>query len=276
MDLVRIERERFARRTSGPLHPVGRAYATNLEAMFAMLGGDVARGEELTTAAMNEAPGQDMMLAFYAIQLLWVWWQRDQFPPLEGAIRAMGDTAPSYGMVRATLALVCAERGGFDDARGELCELTAGDAPVLTFDETDGVAMAMASAAAELTGAHDEAITVYRHLEPYAGTAIVVRAPADAYFGPADYYLGLLGVALGDPALAASHFEAALALGERMGAVLHVAAAQAELARVLADAGGAHPVRAGELARAAIDRAAPQGLTRIVRRAQEVLDGTAG
>jgi DNA-binding SARP family transcriptional activator len=273
MDLVRAERDRFARRQGGPLHPVGRAYAINLEAMFAMLGGDVARGEELTTAAMNEAPGQDMMLAFYAIQLLWVWWQRDQFPPLEGAIRAMGDTAPSYGMVRATLALVCAERGGIGDALAELTELTEGDAPVLTYDETDGVAMAMASAAAELTGAHDEAITVYRHLEPYAGTAIVVRAPADAYFGPADYYLGLLGMALGDPVLAIDHFEAALALGERMGAVLHVAAAQAELARALVRSGDDGAVRARELARAAIERAAPQGLTRIVRRAQEVLDG---
>jgi hypothetical protein len=222
---------------------------------------------------MNEAPGQGMMLAFYAIQLLWVWWQRDEFPPLEGAIRAMGDTAPSYGMVRATLALVCAEGSGLDDARRELAELTAGDAPVLTYDETDGVAMAMASAAADLTGAHDEAITVYRHLEPYAGTAIVVRAPADAYFGPADYYLGLLGMALGDPALAIAHFEAAVVLGERMGAVLHVAAAQAELARALTTSGNGGTARARQLAQAAIERAAPQGLTRIVRRAHAVLDG---
>ena len=54
-------------------------------------------------------------------------------------------------------------------------------------------------------------------MRPYAGTAVVVRAPAAACLGPADHYLGLLAGTMGDLALAEVHHEAALRLARRMG-----------------------------------------------------------
>ena len=70
-------------------------------------------------------------------------------------------------------------------------------------------------------------------MRAYAGTAVVIRPPAVACYGPADYYLGLLAMTSGDQALSQVHFEAALRLGLRMRSAPFVAAAEVELARAL-------------------------------------------
>ena len=58
----------------------------------------------------------------------------------------------------------------------------------------------------------------YDLLRPYAGRVVVVGAPAQACWGPVDHYLGVLAALGGRPEWAADHFEAALAIGARLGA----------------------------------------------------------
>jgi hypothetical protein len=74
---------------------------------------------------------------------------------------------------------------------------------------------------------------VYEAMRPYAGTVVVVRAPAAGCLGPADHYLGLLAEVAGDLSLAEVHHEAALRLATRMGSPPLVAASEVELARTL-------------------------------------------
>ena len=55
-------------------------------------------------------------------------------------------------------------------------------------------------------------------LRPYAGIHAVIGGCA-AYYGPVDYYLGLLAAALGEQARAQEHFRTAETLARRLGAV---------------------------------------------------------
>ena len=119
-------------------------------------------------------------------------------------------------------------------------------------------------------GAKEHSASLYEHMRPYAGTAIVIRAPAAACYGPADQYLGLLASAMGDQALAEVHFEAALRLARRMRSAPFIAAAEVELARTLR-----RGHREGDEERIAAvvaqcrGRSRRMGLTRIARMAAE-------
>ena len=105
-------------------------------------------------------------------------------------------------------------------------------------------------------------------MRPYAGTAVVVRAPAAACFGPADHYLGLLAGTMGDLALAEVHHEAALRLARRMGSPPFVAAAEVELARTLRQRRRAgDEERVAVLLRNAEESALAMGLHRLAQRA---------
>jgi hypothetical protein len=139
-------------------------------------------------------------------------------------------------------------------------------------DQTEGVSLAMTAAACGVLGvrARGFATAIYEHMRPYAGTAIVIRAPAAACVGPADLYLGLLASSMGDLALAEVHFEAAVRLARRMCSAPFVAAAEVELARVLRQRG-----REGEGERVAIllrhaeEAAVKMGLHRMARMAAQ-------
>ena len=65
----------------------------------------------------------------------------------------------------------------------------------VAYDQSEGVTLALAAATCSVIGdsTGEVAARVYEAMRPYAGTAIVVRAPAAACLGPADYYLGLAG-----------------------------------------------------------------------------------
>ena len=105
-------------------------------------------------------------------------------------------------------------------------------------------------------------------MRPYAGTAVVVRAPAAACLGPADHYLGLLAGTMGDLALAEVHHDAALRLARRMGSPPFVAAAEIELARILRRRRpAADSVGAAELLRGAEEAACAMEFNRLWRRA---------
>ncbi len=137
-------------------------------------------------------------------------------------------------------------------------------------DQAEGVSLAMAAAACSVLGApaHDFAEHLYEVMRPYAGTAVVVRAPAAACLGPADHYLGLLAETMGDLALAEVHHDAALRLARRMGSPPFVAAAEIELARTLRRRRpAADKTRVAELLRNAEEAARAMGLHRLVRQA---------
>jgi hypothetical protein len=205
--------------------------------------------------------------------MMWLWWQRGDLAGMESTFRDVIAQAPSdYPTVRAALALTCAEAGDPDGAMTQLDELAAIGWESVANDQTEGVSLAMSSGACWGVGrrAGDHAARIYEQMRPYAGTAMVIRAPAAACAGPADHYLGLLATSMGDLALAEVHFEAALRLARRMHSAPFVAAAEVQLARTLRQrARGGDQERVAVLLRSAEEAALRLGLSRLARLAAD-------
>jgi tetratricopeptide (TPR) repeat protein len=273
VDAVQGEIGRFEGRERGPRHPLSSSFTTNVRAMMALVNGDFDEGERLALRAMDlDHAYNEMALSFYGALLAWTWWQQDRLPELEGGFRQVIDQAPSdYPVVRSALALLYSESGLREEGLAELDHLAGLGWDSVANDQTEGVSLALTAAACGALGHGVYAAALYEHLRPYAGTAMVIRAPAAACTGPADQYLGLLALAMGDHALAEVHFEAALRLAKRMRSAPFTAVAELELARTLRQGGrDADLERIASLLRNAEEAARKMGLTRIARMAAEL------
>jgi DNA-binding SARP family transcriptional activator/tetratricopeptide (TPR) repeat protein len=274
VEAVTDELARFQTRDTGPVHPLAASYGFNVEAMMASISGDFDRAEWLGREALAAAEGyNDMALSYFGALMIWTWWQRGELAGLEHTIHDVIAQAPSgYPMVQAALGLTHAEAGQADDALTDLDGLSAVGWETVAEDQSEGAALCLSAAVCGALGvrAGEHAAPVYEHLRPYAGTAVVVRAPAAACVGPADQYLGLAASSMGDLALAEVHFEASLRLARTMRSAPFIAAAEVELARVMRQRGReAEQERAALLLRSAEESALGMGLHRLARRAAD-------
>jgi DNA-binding SARP family transcriptional activator/tetratricopeptide (TPR) repeat protein len=274
VDAVHEEVARFEARDAGPVHPLSASYSCNVAAMLALIEGDFARADELGPRAMEKAEGyNDMVLSFHVALMLWTWWQRDELSVLGNTFRdAIAEAPTEYPVVRAATALIRAESGEPDAALTQLEDLSRLGWETIADDQTEGVSLAITAAACGTIGyrAREHAEQLYEHMRPYAGTAVVIRAPAAACMGPADHYLGLLAAATGDLALAEVHYEAALRMARRMHSEPFATAAMVELARTLRQRGRhGDDERVAVLLRTAEEAALRLGLARLVRLAAD-------
>ncbi len=264
---------RFAARDTGPVHPLQISYGSNIAAMMALVAGDVVTGESLGRDALSAAEGyNELAFGFQAALMVWTWWQRDELVPLASAAqRVFSQSSADSPSVAAALALAHGESGEPVEALGRLRWLSDIGWEGIG-DRSEGVTLALAAAASCAIGTLglDVVLRVYEQMRPYAGTAVVIRPPASACLGPADYYLGMLAAAAGDLALAEVHFESALRLARRMGSPPFVAAAEVELARTLRQRGrDDEGERVASLLRNAEESSLRMGLRRLARRAAE-------
>ena len=105
-------------------------------------------------------------------------------------------------------------------ARGEAAAAAAalGDFSVLDITTWTGLeALAAAAVVFAVAGSDAQRRWVYERLRPHAGTHVVVGGCA-SYHAAVDHHLGALAASLGDIAAAETHFRAALAMHERLGA----------------------------------------------------------
>jgi DNA-binding SARP family transcriptional activator len=270
---VNKELARFEARDTGPVHPLEASWSLNVGAMMALLAGDIEQAEALARRGMDVAEGyHDLVVSFYGALMLWTWWQREELVALEPMFRdVIGQALDGYPIVLAALALIHAEAGDPDQAMADLEALAQIGWKLVGEDQTEGISLALAAAACGALGAraNDYASVLYEQMRPYAGTAVVIRAPAAGCLGPADQYLGLLAVAVGDLALAEVHFEAARRLANRMGSPPFEAAAEVELARTLRQRGRKGEERVAVLLRNAEETALRLGLHRLARMAAD-------
>ena len=276
VDVAREEIARFRARDTGPVHPLEESYGFNVAAMMALLAGEFGTAELLGQQALEAAEGHnELALSFYGALMLWTWWQRGDLTGLGRVLREVVAQTPSEYLkktVPAALALVHAEAGDAEASLGQLRSLAALGWENVADDQSEGVSLAMAAGACSVLGASasDFASPLYDAMRPYAGTAVVVRAPAAACVGPADHYLGLLAGVMGDLALAEVHHEAALRLARRMDSPPFVAAAEVELARILRlRRPTGDEERVAVLLRSAEEAALAMGLHRLARLAAE-------
>src|SRR6185312_10147052 len=86
--------------------------------------------------------------------------------------------------------------------------------------------------ASAAVGDETVAALVYPELEPFAGDNVMIGHLVECY-GAADRYLGMLATTLGEWDRAEGHFERAIELNRRMGAVTWLAHTDYEYARLL-------------------------------------------
>lgn len=103
-------------------------------------------------------------------------------------------------------------------------------------------------------GSEEQLRGIERELEAYAGSHVVVGGCA-AYYGPVDYYLGVVAAALGDHPGASRHLRAAAELARRLGATGWADLAARQLSGPSQVTGTAAWIREGATWRLAFGRA---------------------
>ena len=109
------------------------------------------------------------------------------------------------------------------------------------------------------------AALIYPELEPLAGANVMIGHLV-AFYGAADRYLGMLAATLGEWERAEAHFERAIELNRRMGAVTWLAHSLYEYARVLLNRPDGDRDRAATLLADAAELAERIGMTALAAR----------
>ena len=167
----------------------------------------------------------------YGIQMFGLRREQGRLAELAPVVRVLA-AAGNGGAWRPGLAVVLAELGMEDEARRELAAVRAAGLGALR----QGLwvaSLTYLTDAACAVGDADTAVLLRPHLEPLAGTAVMVGHGVACY-GAADRYRGMLAATRGDREAAEQAFEAALALDRRMGAATWVAHGSFEYGRMLA------------------------------------------
>ena len=152
---------------------------------------------------------------------------------LEDSIRRLASDFPAVPAWRCILALLLAETKRAEAARPMLDELGANGFAGVRRDFLYPAALGWLARLAALLGDGERARELYALLLPFADRNIVVSLYSPGCLGSAHAYLGLLAATFGDQDVAARHFDAALAMNERMGARPFLARTQLWYARLL-------------------------------------------
>ena len=175
----------------------------------------------------------------YGIQMFNIRREQGRLAELAPIIRILAADADRGGPWRPGLASVLVELGMEAEASRELARVV--DEGLDPFRESLWLAaLAYLTDACAALGDEATAALVYPELEPLAGTNVMIGHLV-ACHGAADRYLGMLAATLGEAERAEEHFERAMELNRRMGAVTWLAHTAYQYAP---PAAGARPRRA--------------------------------
>jgi hypothetical protein len=177
----------------------------------------------------------------------------------EANVRASAEEFPWYPLHRSALACLLADARRIEEAQAILDDLAVDEFRALYPDCEWLLGAALASEASAALGDAPAAAVLYGQLLPYEGAHAVGHTEGSV--GAVDRYLGMLAAALGREADAERHFEAGIAVNEKLGAVPFVAHTQADLAALLRRRGAPGDAeRAAGLERAALQTARRLGM----------------
>lgn len=246
--------------------PFIRYVSASSRTLHALFEGRFAAAERLaqhTFEIGNRMPGLDAA-GVYGMQMFTL--RREQGRLLEVAplVERFVKANTQGNVWRPGLALMYVELRRMQAARAEFNALAVDEFGAIA---RDGVWLAsvtyMAIVCHALADA-ERAASLYRLLEPYSGRNLMVGTTI-ACFGAADAVLGMLATTMARWPDACRHFEAALAMNERLGARPALARTQLHFARMLLlRPESAEPGRAAELLRLAHEDAAALGMTGLI------------
>jgi tetratricopeptide (TPR) repeat protein len=181
---------------------------------------------------------------------------------------------PRFVYARVSVSLTDADLGDAATAR-QLLRLLADELPERPRDGLWLPAVAVAALAAARLREPVAAARLYQALAPYRDQVVVGTMPHPVVcFGSASLYLGLLAAVSSRWSEAGDHFEAAIAVNNRLGAAPLLARARYGLARMLLARGRAGDrVRAAELLDQALADAAAIGMAGVVAGVQSLRTG---
>lgn len=168
----------------------------------------------------------------YGLQLFNIRREQGRLAELAPLVRLLTESEEGEPAWRPGLIALLCELGMRDEARAELRSLGEDGLDEIGIDALGVAALAYLTDASVSLVDPKTAALLYRKLTPLAGRPLLVGHLV-ACFGSTDRYLGKLAAAFDDRALAARHYEAALALDRRMGAPLWLAHTRYEYALLL-------------------------------------------
>jgi DNA-binding CsgD family transcriptional regulator/tetratricopeptide (TPR) repeat protein len=200
----------------------------------------------------------------YGLQLFSLRREQGRLVELAPVIRILAGSGRDRGSWRPGLVSLLVELGMESEARRELERIA--EQGLDQFRASLWVAaLTYITDAASALGDATAAALVYHELEPLSGTNVMIGHLV-MYYGAADRYLGMLAATLGDPDLAAEHFERAIVLNRDMGAMTWLAHTQYQYARALLTSGRQDDPRVVSLLGEAQSLAARIGLRALLAR----------
>ena len=248
--------------------------ATSRRAMLALLAGRFAEAEELAQEGLRlgqEAQNEGATTTF-AIQMFTIRREQGRLDELEEAMAGFMKREPE---VRWKFALLYIHNElGREDVADEFEEIAAHDFADIPLDFNWLIGLTLiAEVCASLADARRAGL-LYDLLLPYAERNIMAAVGA-ACNGPAARFLGQLAATMERWQDAEQHFERALAMSARMGALPYLAHTQREYAEMLlARDEPADRERAAALLREALQTAGELGMTLLSERTRSALAKT--
>jgi DNA-binding SARP family transcriptional activator/tetratricopeptide (TPR) repeat protein len=167
-----------------------------------------------------------------AAQLFWLRKEQGRLGEMEETIKNIMRELPEGFAWRAGLALLYATTGDEEAARREFEQLAAKDFKGISHDLMRLLTLATAAEVCAFLADRRRAAILYELLLPYEQRCVVVGL-GFGYLGPIPSFLGQLASTMGDLQTACRHFEVALRINERTGAMPHLAHTNYHYARAL-------------------------------------------
>jgi ATP/maltotriose-dependent transcriptional regulator MalT len=167
-----------------------------------------------------ESVGYPVAAQIYVLAILMPWADRDPLnSSLPTDVAQLDDHPFCVRLMPSALAFMHAETGQIAAARAQLDQLAADDFAWLSRDRRNWLpSAAFCAAACALLGDKRHAASLYDLMRPFAGRNVTLHMGMAAY-GPVSRYLGLLASTLERWSDADRHFEDALTMSSRMGAL---------------------------------------------------------
>jgi class 3 adenylate cyclase/DNA-binding CsgD family transcriptional regulator len=251
------------------------------DAMLAMLRGQLDHAERNYLQIMEQlrrsqtGQGEQLGVQIFALRQA-----QGRLAELAPFVAGFVRDQPAAAIWRPGLALLYLEIGRPKDARREFEAVAAHDFADLLHDGRWLFCMVYLSEVCAALGDADRAAIIYQLLSPYAGRNIVLGGSIVGC-GSADRFLGLLCAAMACWPDAERHFEAALAMNDRVGARVPLALTRDDYAAMLLARGEAGDrERAEGLLKASLESAREIGMRaleeRVCRRLDELSGAEAG
>jgi DNA-binding CsgD family transcriptional regulator len=221
--------------------PVGRRDTAlgviGLRAAMALMRGELDAAARLSAEANSRMSGADTMeresqMAFLSVQVFALRREQGQLKELGPVLAHFMRTASATSVWGPGLAVLYVELDQLDKARAEFERLAARDFDDLPRDGRWATCLAYLAEVCAALSDPRRAAMLYRLLLPYADRALVLGG-GFVCSGASGRHLGMLAAAMSNWPASERHFEAALAMNTRIGALLPLAYTRHDYAAML-------------------------------------------